>query len=314
MAWSKYLVAVSALLMACGGEGSSSPEPSGTSGTGGAAGSGGTSGTGGTAGSGGTSGGGGAAGSAGVAGAAGSGAAAGSAGAAGSGGAAGSAGSAGSAGAGGSGGAACQALSEAIAGETSGVKTCSTVVRLDYESLDILGFQIICGSYAQVNETKARQTAQTDTGYGSAGSMLSPPNPEDAYVFYEAPGDFGGAAVVNARNGLSVFGGSIVWSGTGEITYPSTWRPAEELGPDCTPTVNALPPTARGYDLDAGAPLDSADVEDPLSAAWVTALPDGLWQVGYVFDAVVVMYPRTVGMFDPASAEWIVMLNSGWLE
>jgi len=232
----------------------------------------------------------------------------------GSAGGAGTAGSAGTSGAAGAGGSACEALSDAIASETSGVKTCSAVVRLDHQSMDVLGFQIICGSYAQIDETEARQTAQSDTGYGSAGAFLSGPNPEDGYVFYESPGDFGGTAVVNARNGLSVFGGSIIWSGTGEITYPSTWRPAEDLGPDCIPMVNALPPSARGFDLRDGIELGAAEVDAALSEAWNTALPDGLLKVGYVFDAVVLLYPRTVGAFDPATAERIVIVNAGWLE
>lgn len=40
----------------------------------------------------------------------------------------------------------------------------------------------------------------------------------------------------------------------------------------------------------------------------------GLWQGGYVFDAVVLSYPRSGGVFDPGSAEWVVLLASGWLE
>jgi hypothetical protein len=205
-------------------------------------------------------------------------------------------------------------LSKAIGDETTGVVTCTTVVRLDYQSLDILGFQLSCGKYTQVDEQTARQSAEADTGYGLAGQALAGTNPQDEYVFWEAPGDFGGASAVNARNGLSVFGGSIVWGGSGEITYPGDWRPASELGPDCIPVTNALPPPARGFDLADGTELDAAEIDDALSQAWVTALPDGLMQGGYVFDAVVVLYPRSVGAMDPSTAEWIVMVNSGWLE
>ena len=134
-------------------------------------------------------------------------------------------------------------------------------------------------------------------------------------MFYESPLDFGGVGVVNARNGLSVFGGSIIWAGIGEITYPSAWRPAADIGPDCIPVVNALPPTARGIDLSAGqGSLEQSQVEAAVNRAWTTALPDGLLRGHYVFDAMVLLYARRLGAFDPAAAEWIVLINSGWLE
>jgi len=284
-------VLVSSALVACGGSTTSLPGSAG-----GAAGTAGSSAAGGDAGSGA------------VGGAGGSGGASSEAGVAGGAGDAGAAGAAGVAG-----GTSCETLSHAIAKETSGVKTCSTVVRLDYESLSIVAFQIVCGSYGNATEAQARQTAQTDTGFGE-GSLLSGPNPQDVFVFYESPGDFGGVAVVNARNGLSVFGGGIVWMGNGEVSYPSTWRSAASLGPDCIPMVNALPPPSRGFDLRDGSTLDADEVEAPLDEAWVTALPDGLLSVGYVFDAAVLLYPRTVGDFDPSTAEWVVSIQSGWLE
>jgi hypothetical protein len=35
---------------------------------------------------------------------------------------------------------------------------------------------------------------------------------------------------------------------------------------------------------------------------------------GYPFDAAVLLCPRTVGDFDPSTAEWVVSIQSGWLE
>ena len=51
-----------------------------------------------------------------------------------------------------------------------------------------------------------------------------------------------------------------------------------------------------------------------LQVVWNTALPNGLWKNGYVFDAVVLLYPPSVGAFDPNVAEWVVLLSSGWLD
>lgn len=189
---------------------------------------------------------------------------------------------------------------------------CSAVVRLDYQSFEIRGYQLISGPYAGLNETQARATAQSDAGYGENGVMLNPANPEDTYVFFESPGDFGGAAAVSARTGQSVFGGSIIWSGTGDITYPGDWRPAADLAAGCDPSggVNST----RGYDLILGQALPQPDVDAVIDVIAQTALPAAMWQGGYVFDAVVLLYPRTVGAFDPDEAEWIAIVNGGWLE
>ncbi len=189
--------------------------------------------------------------------------------------------------------------------------TCSVVVRLDHNTLTMLGHQVFCATYTSVDETGARATAATDTGYGG-GSMLNPASPEDTFVFYESPGDFGGASAVNARNGRSVFGGSIIWSGTGEIVHPTEWRSPGELGSGC-PIVGA-DISSRGYDLVSGAALPTDDVDAAVAVVRDTAVPGAFWGGGYLFDAVVLRYPRSVGVFNPDTAEWIVIVNGGWLE
>lgn len=66
-----------------------------------------------------------------------------------------------------------------------------------------------------VPTASARATAEASAGFGAAGQALSGANPEDEYVFWQSPGDFGGVGVVSVRSGLAVFGGSIVWGGSG---------------------------------------------------------------------------------------------------
>ncbi|MBZ0121321.1 MAG: hypothetical protein K8H88_30270 [Sandaracinaceae bacterium] len=193
-----------------------------------------------------------------------------------------------------------------------GGRACTVVVRLDYTTRDILGYHVVCGSYASVDEPAARSAAQSATGFGGAGAMLNEPSPSDDYVFYESPGDFGGAAAVSARTGQAVFGGGIVWLGHGDITHPTTWRPAAELGSGCDPSGGIT--TRRGWDLRGGTALSAADVDAAVSVVLGTAVPAALWRGGYVFDSVVLLYPRGVGAFDPSTAEWIVLVNGGWLE
>ncbi len=203
---------------------------------------------------------------------------------------------------------------EALAKEMyAEIGSCTAVVRLDYQTYDLLGYQLFCGPYTRLSEKEARTIAESDTGYGLDAIMLNEPDPEDTWVFYEPPGDFGGVGAVSARNGLSVFGGSIVWMGTGDITYPTNWRPLEELGHGCDPAGGI--PRARGYDLvSGGAPLSDAQINAALEVVLDTAIPGAFWEGGYVFDAVVLSYPRTMGAFNPNTAEWIVMVNGGWLE
>ncbi|MEO7328241.1 MAG: hypothetical protein ABI193_06670, partial [Minicystis sp.] len=208
----------------------------------------------------------------------------------------------------------CEAIAASIAKTTTGVGACTTTVRLDYQSKKLLGHHFVCGAYASPTEAQARLTAQTDTGFGASGEQLAGPSPQDAFVFYESPGDFGGAAAVARSTGLATFGGSIVWSGTGQITYPLDWLPPSALGPGCGPKSMIPPPPARGFNLQGGTPLPDAEVQAAIDVVWSTALPYGLAKVGYLFDVVVLLYPRTVGVFDPTNAEWIVLVDSGYLE
>ena len=190
--------------------------------------------------------------------------------------------------------------------------SCTATIRLDYQSLEVLGYQLFCGAYTSIDEATAREAAQLATGYGEAGQSLGGESPEGAYVFYEAPGDFGGVGAVSARTGLAVFGGSIVWDGAGDLTYPAQWRGAESLGSGCDP--EGAIPSALGYDLAQGGEVAEADMSRVLAEVQQTAIIDAMWSRGSIFEAVVLLYPRSVGVFNPESAEWVILLNGGWLE
>lgn len=109
-----------------------------------------------------------------------------------------------------------------------------------------------------------------------------------------------------------MFGGSIVWDGRGDITYPQAWDPPGELAADCG-AIGDLG-TTLGYDLVTGGELDPADVAAVAEHVMATAVPGAFWQVGYVFSMVALRYPRSVGAFDPTTAEWIALVDGGWLE
>ena len=203
----------------------------------------------------------------------------------------------------------CTDIAASIAKQTQIIGSCTAVVRLTYTTLTHLGHQFVCGKYAQTDEAKALAQATQDTGFG--GKLISGPLPTDEWVFYDSPGDFGGVSAVSARTGLSVFGGGIVWMGKGKVVWPSSWL-HDPLGQGCAPVPI---PQARGFLLQGTSqPLPQLEVDKAVKKVWSTALPAGLAQWGYLFDVLVLSYPPMVGPFDPSSAEYVVLINSGWLE
>lgn len=205
--------------------------------------------------------------------------------------------------------AACAAASAAIAAQIVAGSACTAVVRLDYETFAAKGLEILCAPSTVTTEADARGAADKDTGFGQ-GTGLAGAEPVDEYVFYTNPQDSGGVGVVSARSGTSVFGGSIIWAGIGEITFPASFDAPEALGAGCDSVVPQ--PAARGWDLIPGAkPLADDAVLAALDVVWTTALPDALAGASTVLDAVVLLYPPTVGFFESSTGEWVVLINAG---
>lgn len=231
----------------------------------------------------------------------------------GSGGAVGGAG--GSAGGGGTAGASadCSAFVDAIASQTAGKESCTAVVRVSSASYTVVSHAFVCGAANVIDEAGARSKATADTGYGD-GTLLTGSAPPDEWVFFKLPSDLGGVGVVSARNGLSVFGGSIIWAGSGSMTYPTSWDTAS-LGSNCPPVAK---PNARGFDLaQAGSELAQAQIDQAVDVVWDTALAQGLSKNGSVLDALVLFYAPEVGYtgpdgsgFNPKTAEYIVLVNA----
>jgi hypothetical protein len=149
--------------------------------------------------------------------------------------------------------------------------------------------------------------AVADTGFGDTEPAISGADPIGALVFSQAPG---GAAAVSADTGKSVFGGAIGTRGAaGDYTFPQSFRPPDELAQGCPPLAALADPL--GYDLRDGSALAQADVEAAVAAVRQTAIPSAFRRGGRVFVEVVLLYPRIVDAFDPAAAEWVVLVNGG---
>ena len=195
----------------------------------------------------------------------------------------------------------CSALAAAIGQELQATNrsTCTGIVRLEYQSLRPLAHAFVCAQYASTNESSARATANVDTTYGN-GTLVSGANPTDEWVFYTAPGDFGGVSAVSARSGRTVFGGAVVWSGTGEVNYPKLWL-AGDIGIACgSSSISSV----RGFDMRGGAALPGSEMDMALAVVFDSAFALAMRSWGILSDAMVLLYPRTVGDFDPANAEY----------
>ncbi len=200
----------------------------------------------------------------------------------------------------------CSAEVAAIAKLTTG-RQCTAVVRLDYTTLAPLGWQMSCGSPRMMNELDARDALgpwiAPRTSLAQYKLVSTPP--DEPWVFFYPPSDFGGIGAVSTDTGNVVFAGGIVWSGLGEIAFPSAWRPATELAASC-PFLPPGPPVS-GF-------LGSPEMKDNRIAAaravFTTALPAGLSRGRGVASTYVIGYPRGVGSFSPEFGEWIVVLES----
>ena len=153
----------------------------------------------------------------------------------------------------------------------------------------------------------ARATAESVTGYGEGATLLGGPALQNQWVFFEAAGDFGGSSAVDIQTGLVTFGGSTIWDGVGDIVHPNSWE-----APGLLSSCPAAPlPVRRGFELGGGQPMAAADVDAVLTQVMQTALPGAFATNGGVWDAMVLTYPRTVGAFDPETAEFIVLMTGG---
>jgi hypothetical protein len=222
--------------------------------------------------------------------------------------------------------ASCVQIEAALAAEVSPTTgSCTTVVRLDYGTLQLLSYRMLCGPYAPTALAGAFQHASADTGLSltgcNAGQSISGNAPRDEYVFYQSAnarqcdccGD-GWLASTSARTGITALGSAIDVGGAPHgLKVPTGWRPASELGAECA-GKSTMPPT-RGWDvaqsLDPLTPppaLDAMLLGQVAAVIEHTVLLDALASVDTVFDAVALKYAGTLVTPD---AEVIVLLNSG---
>ncbi len=126
----------------------------------------------------------------------------------------------------------------------------------------------------------------------------------DFAILWIPPGDFGGVAISHLCTGQVLFAGSIVHGGRGEQLYP-----ADFIRPDALKPTSRQAPTPQSIDVVVGHQI--IDDQDRGLAAWESVVNLNLVNdlAAGPYSVLVYLYPRTVGAFDPAAADWVVLIH-----
>lgn len=120
-------------------------------------------------------------------------------------------------------------------------------------------------------------------------------------VLLMRPSDFGGVAVCDRCSGRVLFAGSVVWNGRGQQLYPVDPIASYALQRTSDQAASPRRIDVAGY---------GGDQEDGL-AAWDSVLELNLVKelASAPYSVLVYLYPRTVGAFDPVTADWVIFLQ-----
>jgi hypothetical protein len=204
--------------------------------------------------------------------------------------------------------ASCDEAVEALVPEVTHTEGgCSVVVRLDYATLEPLGYRAHCGPLVDtaLEEQSARDLTECCS---ESGGRLNALDEEQLWVFHVSPSDFGAVAVVSNTLAQRLFEATIIWSGAGEITFPRDWADPADLAAGCRATDM---PAVSTYDLVETGELSPETIDAVWDVIGASALPAAMQTAGSLQRVTILRYPRTVGAFDPRNAEYIVFLEAG---
>jgi hypothetical protein len=193
------------------------------------------------------------------------------------------------------------------------------IITLDFQTLRMKAAYLAYGEPCDSQPPVSDEEVRTRAGAIFAGKYTWEINVQgggvsrvgDFVVLGVAPSDFGGVAVSDPCTGEVLFAGSIVWNGRGGQLYP-----VEPIPPDLLDRTSgqASPPQSidvTGSLAASDAPGEGGGLEEGGLAAWDSVLDLNL--VGDLASApytvLVLLYPRSVGAFDPAAADWVIFVH-----
>lgn len=123
---------------------------------------------------------------------------------------------------------------------------------------------------------------------------------------FVSPGDFGSIAFTLEHTGDTIFDATIVWMGTGGISFPTDFS----LQWPFLYSDLVVPKPQLGYFDWTGQITNDPVIIQKADSAWdvVDSLIITSFFADYTYKAGIYLYPPTVGMFDPSVAKWVVFL------
>lgn len=158
---------------------------------------------------------------------------------------------------------------------------------------------LVCDYLSNTFEEAALDYYPACDGCDSAGLPFS--------VRFNPPGDFGDISFQYTAGGDTLFAGTIIWLGAGQITYPGDFFPASEFE---TAAVPARDPMSVEY-FNIYPKLNEETFETQADFSWnrvkdldiVAEFAKDDYRVG------IYLYAPSVGVFNPELAKWIIFLH-----
>lgn len=147
---------------------------------------------------------------------------------------------------------------------------------------------------------------------GILRTFAAEPDSGSPFVFtYRPPGDFGWSLIRYAATADTLFFGETIWSGSGDRQVPPALLPPGRFA-----TISGPLPALAGLEYllpSAGNFPDLESAQRAADTAWATVMYLDLAKAfgGRRPRAAILLYSRREGEFDPAGADWIVMLYGG---
>ena len=161
------------------------------------------------------------------------------------------------------------------------------------------------GLFNAVGKNWSRRVITDDKGNEQSELAFKTTLAGDLAVLDLPPGDFGGFAVLHRCSGLVIYAGSILYMGKGEQLFP-----ANPINPDVLTHKKTSINSPQRVDVIFGPYVGHIEKESGLSA-W-----NSIQDLNFVqdlavspYDVLVYLYPRTVGVFNPDDAEWVIFVQ-----
>ncbi len=130
-------------------------------------------------------------------------------------------------------------------------------------------------------------------------------------ILYNPPADFGDILFTYSATNDTIFAGSIVWDGLGQITFPDTIDDASEFSYDSTQVADPFSVSYLNY-VDA---IEDSVFYLKADATWMSVnklkILKEFGKEGNVFRIALYLYAPAEGFFSATSAKWIIFLYRG---